>query len=665
MLKFKTIKAELITYLATSLALILMIVAYFYIERVQVNSKLKAELGLSHALTIQSRDILTFFEKHALVVDTFLSNPAFVNWFDLYTTRDSDLSSDKTYPNIIEQFKNLSLDKETKAVFFASARTGEYFDNNNGRYGTDNYDARKRPWWGEALKQNKMFVTQPEEDFVDKTIVTSVKTTVFNQQNELIGIAGVDILISTIKEKVNNDLKYENIGNAFLINRDGRVIIFPDSNDLIKVDSHFKKIDEKIDDASGFSNLFTQLTTKNKGITSVTWQGTSHLVAFNRIKSEEPYLDWVAGIMVPSSVVTSAVNSSITQAITVSVFILLIVIVIVLLITQKIISPLKSAVNAIASISKGEGDLTKRLTILSNNEASQFSMHFNAFIDHIHKVLSLTKEVVDSLAINAQHISEITQKSSSQAIQQRDATDMAATAAEQLSYSIRNVSEGTLSANTSATEAETQIKEGVSIVNQSTDSIQILANTISQIEGIVDNLDDDSNKIGSVLEVIQGIAEQTNLLALNAAIEAARAGDKGRGFAVVADEVRNLASKTQESTLVIEEIINNLQKSSKQVVEAVSHSAGQAQLGVNHASKVQQVLTGISQSIIDIQMQSSSIASATHEQANASQEITEQASSIRELSETNETDVAEILKETQLQEQGIKKLTQLVNQFKL
>jgi len=279
--------------------------------------------------------------------------------------------------------------------------------------------------------------------------------------------------------------------------------------------------------------------------------------------------------------------------------------------------------------------------------------------------MTVNKEVVESLSINAQHISEITQKSSEQAIKQRDATDMAATAAEQLSNSIRNVSESTISANTSATKAESQINQGASIVNQSTDSIQILANTISQIEGIVDNLDDDSNKIGSVLEVIQSIAEQTNLLALNAAIEAARAGDKGRGFAVVADEVRNLASKTQESTLVIEEIINNLQKSSHQVVEAVNNSAGQAQLGVNHSSKVQQLLKGISQSIIDIQMQSSSIANATNEQANASQEITQQTSSIRELSETNEIDIAEILKETQLQEEGIKKLAQLVNQFKL
>ena len=251
MFNFKTIKAEFITYLTASLALILMIVAYFYISSVHLSAKHKAELGLSHALTIQSKEILTFFEKHALVVDTLLSNPDFINWFDSYTQRDSDLSSDKTYTNIIQQFTNLSLDKETKAIFFASARTGEYFDNNNGRYGKGNYDARKRPWWGEALKQNKIFVTQPEVDFVDKTIVTSIKRTVFNQNNQLIGIAGVDILISTIKDKVNNDLKYENIGNAFLINRDGRIIIFPESNDLIKVDSQFDKIDEKINDADG------------------------------------------------------------------------------------------------------------------------------------------------------------------------------------------------------------------------------------------------------------------------------------------------------------------------------------------------------------------------------------------------------------------------------
>ncbi len=665
MIKFKSIRTELVVYLVSALAIILLIVATLFINKVSEESKLAAERGLTNALIIQSEHIISFFSKHATVVDTLLADPHLINWFSHYNQRDADLSNDLSFPQIVSLFKNLSQEKDTKAVFFASALTGEYFDNSNGRYGKDNYDARKRPWWKEATKQNKMFVTQPEEDFVDKSIVTSVKRTVYDPNNRLIGVAGVDILISTIEHKVKNELKYQGFGEAFLINRDGRVILFPSNNKTIKVDSHFADIDRALSDGDGFSELYNKMTRTDTGISDVTWQGDHHLVAYHRITSKNPYIDWVAGIIVPASLIEKPISDSIKSA-TIATFIILAVIaLLVFIIAQRIVTPLNKLVDAIKEVAQGDNDLTIRLRVTNNNEVSQFSHQFNIFVEHIQEIMLLNKQTVEDLHENAERISTITNLTSKQASEQKDATDMVATAAEQLSYSVKDISKNTSSASNSASLAESQIVKGVEVVNQASESIKTLAETVAQISGVVDGLNQDTAKIGGVLEVIQSIAEQTNLLALNAAIEAARAGDQGRGFAVVADEVRTLASRTQESTQIIEQIIGNLQQSAKKVVDSVASGSEQAEIGVEKSQMVQTVLASISTAIIDIQTQSAEIANATHEQAKAAQEITERATSIRALSEKSELQINDVQQGTKKQREDIHRLSELVGRFKI
>lgn len=665
MIKFKSISTEIVVYLLSALSIILLIVASLFIDKVSQESKEKAELGLINALKIQSDHIESFFERHAARIETVLSSPQLVDWFDNYRERNVDLSNDEYFPKLIKLFGNLSADEETKAVFFASANTGEYFDNSNGRYNDDSYDARKRPWWGEAMDNDKMFVTQPEEDYVDKTIVTSVKRSVYNNNNELIGIAGIDILISTIENKVRDDLKYQGVGEAFLINRDGRIILFPSDNSEIKVDSQIAGVDNILSDSEGFSQLYDNIERSDDGIMDITWNGEKHIVAFTRISSEFPYFDWVAGIIVPTAIVDDPIDESITSALIASASILLVIAMLVFLIAKRIVAPLNRLVDAIKDVAEGDNDLTKRLIVSDENEVSQFSHQFNVFVEHIQEIMILNKQTVEDLYEDAERISTVANLTSKQASEQRDATDMVATAAEQLSYSVKDISDNTSAASNSASEAEKQIVTGVEVVHEATSSIRTLADTVDQISGVVDNLNQDSNKIGGVLEVIQGIAEQTNLLALNAAIEAARAGDQGRGFAVVADEVRTLASRTQESTQIIEQIISNLQQSAKTVVESMVQGTEQAEMGVEKSEMVQSVLESISTAIINIQSQSTEIANATHEQAKAAQEITERATSIRNLSEKTEEQISDVQAGTRKQREGIHSLSELVKRFKI
>ena len=224
MLRFKSIRTELTLFLSSSLALILIVVSAFYIQKTASETRLSVENGLKDSLALQTTKIESFIRKHGEVVETMVASPQLTNWFDNYRQRQKDLSQDSEFPKIIQLFKNLTeRDTSTKAVFFASANTGEYFDNVNGRYSGDgSYYATKRPWWGEATKINRLFITQPEVDYVDKTTVSSVKKTVYSPSGELIGIAGVDILLSTIEAQVASQLNYNGQGMPFIINRDGR-----------------------------------------------------------------------------------------------------------------------------------------------------------------------------------------------------------------------------------------------------------------------------------------------------------------------------------------------------------------------------------------------------------------------------------------------------------
>ena len=216
--------------------------------------------------------------------------------------------------------------------------------------------------------------------------------------------------------------------------------------------------------------------------------------------------------------------------------------------------------------------------------------------------------------------------------EQHMAVDQVSTAATEMSAAIHEVADNAHSTADAAREADRQGHSASEVVSATMNDLRRLAADVEEAAGVINNLEQDTDKIGGVLSVIEGIAEQTNLLALNAAIEAARAGEQGRGFAVVADEVRALAARTQDSTRDIQQMIQKLQSGTGQAVSVMQRGAELAAQSVEKAGTTESSLNETSASVMRINDMAAQIAAACEEQSQTTEDIARNISGIRDLS---------------------------------
>ena len=291
------------------------------------------------------------------------------------------------------------------------------------------------------------------------------------------------------------------------------------------------------------------------------------------------------------------------------------------LIAKGIVSPIKEAASAMQDIAEGDRDLTQRLTVHGKDEMAELCHGFNLFAEKVHALVSDVADSTTYLGEAAGKMGSVTVELDNSIQQQKAEIDQVATAMNEMTATVQEVARSASDAADSAATANEQSVDGQRVVEQNISTIQVLASEVENAAEVINTLESDSERIGTVLDVIRGIAEQTNLLALNAAIEAARAGEQGRGFAVVADEVRTLASRTQTSTEEIQEMIESLQKGSGNAVTVMQNGREQAEVSVGHASHAGESLTTITNAIASINDMNTQIASAAEEQSAVAEEI--------------------------------------------
>ncbi|MCU8013138.1 methyl-accepting chemotaxis protein [Shewanella sp. SM74] len=338
---------------------------------------------------------------------------------------------------------------------------------------------------------------------------------------------------------------------------------------------------------------------------------------------------------------------------------------VILITAQRMVAPIKNMANNLNDIAKGEGDLTKRLIVKGEDEIAQLGQSFNLFVDKLQTIIGDVANATAKVKTAANAIHDQTKVMSSQLISHNNETDQVVTAITEMSATASEVAQNTTQVAEATHAATGDVANAQRCVDASLEEISALMAQINNAAGSIQSLSEQSKKINNVLSVIGGIAEQTNLLALNAAIEAARAGEQGRGFAVVADEVRNLASRTQSSTLEINEMLSELHKLVALAVKTMEESQQSCVRSVDSSRAISESLGSVTSAVTAINDMSTQIATAATEQSSVTEEINRNVFAIQEI--VNEllhsSEDAARVSQTVSQE-GIN-LGKLVGQFKI
>ncbi|BBH34227.1 methyl-accepting chemotaxis protein [Pseudomonas sp. St290] len=334
-----------------------------------------------------------------------------------------------------------------------------------------------------------------------------------------------------------------------------------------------------------------------------------------------------------------------------------------LIITRQITRPLQDTLAVVDRIAAG--DLTQHMIVTRRDELGVLQQGIERMGTTLRDLIGGIRDGVTQIASAAEELSAVTEQTSAGVNSQKIETDQVATAMHEMSVTVHEVARNAEQACAAASEADAQARIGDQVVAQAIVQIERLASEVGRSVEAMNELEQESGRIGKIMDVIRAVAEQTNLLALNAAIEAARAGDAGRGFAVVADEVRGLAQRTQHSTEEIESLVAGLQNGTRQVSSIMQNSRELTDSSVELASKAGTSLGNITQAVSGIQSMNQQIAAAAVQQSSVAEEISRSVLNVRDVSEqtasASEETAASSIELARLGNQ----LQQLVSHFKV
>ncbi len=480
------------------------------------------------------------------------------------------------------------------------------------------YDPRTRPWYGDAVNNNKQVITTAYQDAITNALLVTIAEPIRNK-GELAGVIGADVLI----DQLINDVISLNVGDnahAMLIDKkNGTFLAHSDNSLLLKpIANYSNQLNMGNIEQSANKNSLEQLSIKGK----------DKLFYFANI----PNSDWVFGLEMDKSTEEASYYSLLTDLIITAIVITLIVVIAVAWLVNYLLRDLDRVSKALAEIANGEGDLTQRLEPRSQDEVGKLALNFNQFVGNMHQMVTRLRHVSESLNQQSHITASQAEERSTRIQHQQDEINMVATAINEMAAATQEIAANAENTARTSEQTVTASNHGATQVNQSQQSISTLAQEVDTATSVISELNNHAQSITTILSTIQGIAEQTNLLALNAAIEAARAGEQGRGFAVVADEVRVLSQRTHASTQEIQQMIETLQKTTGQAVNIMDDSRHLSETSVDDANAAAVSLSQITTAVTTINDMATQIASAAEEQSSVTSEITRNTEGIRDVS---------------------------------
>lgn len=449
-----------------------------------------------------------------------------------------------------------------------------------------------------------------------------------------------------------SSFKVEQTGQVYLVDAAGTVEIHRNKALAGKA---------KLQQMYGNIDLQQLLQKQEMALTSVdTPKGTLLLAS-----SYMPDIGWYLVAEVPQSEVFAALDSATWQILLWTLVICASFIIMAVIGGGSISRPISAAAAMFEELGQGDGDLRKRLPEDSADELGRLAKGFNRFVDKIQQSMQAVASTSHTLTESAQAAASHARQTAQDSETQHGHAMTVATAVNQMGATVNEIAANAAQAADAAKEADDDAANGQVVVSRAKATISDLSNDISDMATIIANLSQNTDAIGSILDVIRSISEQTNLLALNAAIEAARAGEAGRGFSVVADEVRNLAARTANSTDEVQQMINKLQTEASNAVNAMQRSQQRSEQGVQAADEAAAALEQIIARISVITEMNIQVAAATEEQSSVVNEINHHLTDISDVTARSESRAAEGAQASEHLNKLASSLSQLVQQFRV